>query len=78
MIIIDITCGRDIQGAERLLGRLERFARRRADFIDALDQGALGADTLREIRRCDEMIAFEIASGHAYLAHLVEIENLGL
>ncbi len=74
----DITHDRNLDSAARRLASLERFAERRADFIDTLDLDALGPNNLCRIFDDGENIEFEIASGHIYLCHLVDMQNLGM
>ncbi|MGF7156200.1 hypothetical protein [Novosphingobium gossypii] len=74
----DITRERTFDRAARRLASLERFAQRRADFIDALGLDALGSNTLCGIFYDGEDIEFEIATGHIYLCHLVDMQNLGM
>lgn len=74
----DITHDRNLDSAARRLANLERFAERRADFIDTLDLDALGPNILCQILNDDENIEYEIASGHIYLCHLSDMLNLGM
>lgn len=74
----DITRERNFETAARRLVELERFAQRRAEFLDTLDLDALGPVCLCRIFREDEVIAEQIASGHLYLAHLIDMKNLAM
>lgn len=78
MPTFDITRERTVDSAARRLADLERFAERRADFLETLDLDALGPACLCRIFCEDETIAEAIASGYLYLAHLIDMENLAM
>ncbi|MCW1432005.1 hypothetical protein [Novosphingobium sp. JCM 18896] len=72
-----ITSQRDFDRAAQCLRDLERFADRRAQLLASLDVGSLGPGQRWQLVVDDERIAEELAWGHLYLEHLVNMEALG-
>lgn len=70
-------CERDLCRACDKLTALERFAKRRERFIDALDFDALDLQTQREIEMADEHLNYDLASGYLYIEHLSEMNATG-
>jgi hypothetical protein len=70
-------CERDLYRACDKLTALERFAKRRERFLDALDFEALDLQTQREIEMADELVNDDLAFGHLYVEHLAELIATG-
>jgi hypothetical protein len=75
MKTFDITFESSLEHASRRLEAQERFAARSRVLLRRLISTA-GAAIACAMRRDDEALDFEIASGYAYLAHLIAMEDL--
>lgn len=73
-----ITATRDLDRAFQRLQNLERYADRRDQLLATLDLDSLGPNQLARIFAHDEQINEDLAWGHLYLAHLAQMEVLGL
>ncbi|WP_103727316.1 hypothetical protein [Novosphingobium sp. HII-3] len=73
-----ITAQRNIDRATHQLHALERYAERRDQLLGTLDLGSLEPTQLCRIFGEDEEISEALAWGQLYIAHLAQMEALGL
>ncbi|CDO38617.1 hypothetical protein [Novosphingobium mathurense] len=76
MDLFDITSQRTVEAAARRLESLERFADRRDDFLATIDLDALDREAAYRIFAADEAVIVELALGHLYIAHLVDMDAM--
>lgn len=76
MDLFNITSQRTVEAAARRLVTFERFADRRDDFLAAIDIDALDREAAYRIFAADEAINEELAFGHLYIAHLVDMDAM--
>lgn len=65
---------RDPLRATRILERIERFAERRARFLNALDMRLLSVTDLERIFAADEELDDALAFGTLYVEHLFGLD----